>query len=169
MKIQVGGLSEGIHEYEFEVAPEELNLGESFSGSVLVKASLDKSVHQIALQAAISSTGHFACDRCVREFDLPIKTSYRMFYVMEGSEEGAIDPTEMQVIPHGVSTINLSDDVRQTVVIGIPLKLLCTPDCRGLCPECGRDRNAQQCSCSSTIVDSRWEGLEQLRRNETRD
>ncbi len=167
MRIQVGGLSEGIHEYEFEVSSQELDLGESFSGSVFVKASLDKSVHQIALQAAISSTGHFACDRCVREFDLPVKTSYRMFYVMEGGDEGAIDPTEMQVIPHGVSFIDLSDDVRQTVTIGIPLKLLCAPDCKGLCPECGKDRNTEHCSCSTAIDDSRWGGLERLRQNET--
>ena len=166
MKIQVGGLSEGIHNYEFDVPADELDLGENFPRNVLVKASVDKSVHQIALKAEISSTGHFACDRCVREFDLPIRTSYRMFYVMEGSEDPGIDPTEIQVIPPGVSTINLSEDVRQTVIIGIPLKLLCTPDCKGLCPECGKDRNIQQCSCASTVVDSRWEGLGKLRQYE---
>lgn len=44
-------------------------------------------------------------------------------------------------------TLDLSDEVRQTIVLAMPLRAICKPDCRGLCPKCRMNLNMKSCSC----------------------
>ena len=165
MKIQVGGMSEGAHEYLFESAPAEISLGENFSAPVEVAASLEKSATQFFLKAHIRAQGVFVCDRCLAEFTLSLTPQYQMLYVLEGTGADNLDPAEIQVIPHGFTIIDLTEDVRQTIILSVPLKLLCREDCKGLCPVCGADRNTRSCTCTTTIIDERWEKLLPDKRN----
>ena len=50
--------------------------------------------------------------------------------------------------------VNLSDIVREQVLLAVPMKVICQPDCRGLCPVCGANRNVRQCDCSLQHEDS---------------
>jgi uncharacterized protein len=163
MKIQIGSLSEGIHTYQFDEKASELGLGEEFTGDIHVEATLDKTPNQIALRGDIRATGRFHCDRCATAFDKGLSATYRMFYVWDGMElDDRLDPSEIQVIPHGLSIIDVADDVRQTMVLAVPLKLLCRDNCRGLCPICGTDLNSGTCQCDDRSVDSRWDALRKL-------
>jgi uncharacterized protein len=163
MKIQIGGLSEGIHAYQFDEKASELGLDEEFSGDIHVDVTLDKSGSQIALKGSVRTTGRFSCDRCAAPLGKDLAATYRMFYVWDGMDaDDSLDPSEVQVIPHGLSIIDIADDVRQTVILSVPLKLLCKENCRGLCPSCGIDLNTGSCSCSETESDSRWDALRAL-------
>jgi uncharacterized protein len=159
MKIQVGGLSEGAHEYRFRADAGDIALGEGFSGEVTVEAALQKTGHQLMLKTRISAQGSFICDRCTAPFTLRLTPEYRMVYVSNETDAESLDPSEVQVIPIGLSIIDLTDDVRQTVLLSVPLKLLCRQDCKGLCPDCGIDLNTGTCDCTSESADSRWEDL----------
>jgi uncharacterized protein len=159
MKIQVGGLSEGTHEYRFRTDARDITLGDEFSGEVTVEVTLQKTGRQLALKARLAAQGTFICDRCTGTFTQRLTPEYRMFYVTEVMEAGNLDPSEIQVIPTGLPIIDLTDDVRQTVLLSVPLKLLCRQDCRGLCPDCGIDLNTGTCTCTSGTEDSRWESL----------
>jgi uncharacterized protein len=163
MKIQIGGLSEGVHHYRFEVPAGEIDLNSHFGGEVRVEADVEKSGDQLVLRALVRAEGRFECDRCAGEFDFPVSTSYRMYYVHEGASFQGIDPAELQVIPEGSGSIDIADDVRQTVLLAVPLKLLCGEDCRGLCPGCGKNLNEETCSCVSGQGDARWEKLSSLK------
>ncbi len=165
MKIQIGGLSEGIHRYSFTEPASTLELGEDFSGSVVVETTLDKGPSQILLTSEIRATGQFVCDRCLSPFSADLAPGYAMVYVSEGTDTSHLDPTEVQVIPAGFHVIDISDDVRQTLLLSIPLKLLCKEACRGLCTECGTNLNNETCSCSHAEVDPRWEALKDFPRN----
>lgn len=169
MKIQVGGLSEGAHHYKFEVPATDLALGEHFSKSVIVTVTLEKTGAQLALEARIHTSGSFECDRCLSHFETPLSPVYRMYFVPEGNGSLHLDPAEVQVIPPGVSFIDLAEDVRQTTILSVPLKLLCSEKCVGLCPRCGRNLNSEPCTCSDKLTDSRWEKLQQLRTNDLQD
>jgi uncharacterized protein len=96
---------------------------------------------------------------------MPLSASYSVVYVMEGSESEGLEPSDMQVVPHDLAVIDLSDDVRQTVLLAVPLKLLCREDCRGLCPHCGRNLNTGLCDCVDHLPDGRWDKLRLLREN----
>jgi uncharacterized protein len=159
MKIQVGGLSEGTHEYRFRTDAGDIELGERFSGEVTVEAALQKTGHQLALKARLAARGSFICDRCTAPFTLRLTPEYRMVYVSHETDVESLDPSEVQVIPIGLPIIDLTDDVRQTILLSVPLKLLCRQDCKGLCPDCGIDLNTGTCDCTSESADSRWDNL----------
>ena len=57
---------------------------------------------------------------------------------------------------------DLSDIVRQAIILAVGMKPLCSEDCRGLCPDCGVNLNKQSCRCASEKIDPRWEGLKKL-------
>jgi uncharacterized protein len=163
MKIQITGLSEGVHEFRFSQTASALDLGERFHGDVAVEARLEKTGTQLSLRAAVSVEAMFICDRCTAEFRTKLTPSYRMYYVWDETEAGQIDPAEVHLLPQGESILDLSDDVRQTILLAVPLKLLCREECRGLCPHCGTDLNVGTCSCFPVTEDSRWDTLRQLR------
>jgi len=169
MKIQLGSLSDGHHEYLLETKPTEVGLGEGFGGEILVNAVLDKTGNQIYLKANVRTHGSFKCDRCAIPFEAPVSSEFQACYITEGEEVVNVDPEELQMVPPSFSVIDITDDIRQTILLAIPLKLLCSDTCRGLCPRCGLNFNTGSCECSDTIVDSRWEKLREIQQNNLQD
>ena len=69
-----------------------------------------------------------------------------------------------------LSTVYVEDDIldlsqwaRDEVALALPEQILCRPDCAGLCPTCGIDRNSQTCDCAPPSVDPRWSALDALK------
>ncbi|MEK9137509.1 MAG: DUF177 domain-containing protein [Bacteroidota bacterium] len=164
MRIQVGGLSDGVYQFTLSADASVLGLDGNFDDQVIVKATIEKNGTQTFLSAAISVQGRFECDRCLTPFQSPLTSSYRMYYVTEEGADSHIDPAELQVVPPGSSVIDLTEDVRQTVMLSVPLKLLCSESCKGLCPYCGTNLNSGTCNCEEGEIDSRWEQLMQLKK-----
>lgn len=163
MKIQIGGMSEGTHEYRFHSTAADIGLREGFAGPVEVQAVVVKTGTQVAVNASVEATGAFVCDRCTAPFTLSLRPSFRMYYVMDATGMETLDPSEVQVVPAGIPMIDLTDDVRQTILLSVPLKLLCREDCKGLCPQCGADLNLERCRCRAEETDTRWERLRGFR------
>jgi uncharacterized protein len=169
MKIQVGGLSDGVHQYSFQVESTDLGLNGSFTEDVIIDTTLDKTGNQLLLKATIRAAGTFECDRCILQFKRMLESSYQMYYVTEGAEHGQVDPSEIQIIPAGLNVIDIAEDVRQTILLSVPLKLLCSDSCEGLCPHCGANLNTERCTCTETVTDSRWEKLSTLQKKNLKD
>jgi uncharacterized protein len=167
MKIQVLGLSEGLHDFEFDVPSADLGLSEEFSGSVKVLASLDKTPTEILLTARLSANVNFECDRCTTPFQASLEPRYGMVYMWEGEDTSFLDPSEVQVISAGLSVIDISDDVRQTLQLALPFKRVCRELCKGLCSHCGKNLNDGPCGCQESTDDSRWEKLKELKISRT--
>jgi uncharacterized protein len=58
--------------------------------------------------------------------------------------------------------IALDEEVRQLILLDVPLKHLCREDCRGICPGCGVDLNAAECTCTKAEIDPRWAKLSEV-------
>jgi DUF177 domain-containing protein len=163
IRIRISGLSVGLHEYHFSVKPETLELDGSFQKAVEVDAQLDKTVRQLYLKTVIQTSGSFQCDRCLEDFEEPIKTGYNMFYVYDEVDTDRYDPEEVHVISGDTVSISLGEDIRQMILLSVPLKLLCQDDCKGLCPHCGTNLNRQTCDCKEeSESDPRWHELKRL-------
>jgi uncharacterized protein len=169
MRIQVGGLSDGVHEYHFETEPTGIGLKDGFVGRILVDATLDKSGNQLFLKAAVRSQASFRCDRCTSPFESPLSAEFRTCYTTEETGSPHVDPDELQVVPPGFSVIDVGEDVRQSILLAVPLKLLCAETCRGLCPRCGKNLNTGSCECTETMIDSRWEKLREIQQQKLQD
>ncbi len=58
--------------------------------------------------------------------------------------------------------LDLSEVIRQGLWLATPMDLLCRPDCAGLCPNCGGNRNLGECQCDQEAIDPRWAALQEL-------
>jgi uncharacterized protein len=162
MRIQVGSLSNGIHTYHFQAASDDLGLPENFSRQVKVDVTLDKQGSQMFLRAMVSTEASFLCDRCLSEFSGPLAQEYHMYYLSDPEEADRFDEAEVQLLSPALNAIDIGEDVRQTLLLGVPLKLLCSESCRGLCPTCGVNRNLASCDCEERLPDPRWDALRKL-------
>ncbi len=163
MKINISKLSDGEHNYTFITKSSELEIDEKrFNKPVYIEVTLEKSRRQIFLEANIYTVGRFQCDRCVEDFDLVLENSYRMYYVYSEEESKKYEPDEVMVITPETNEIDISDDVRQMVLLSVPMKLLCYEECLGLCPRCGKNLNFEVCTCKVEEIDPRWAPLLKL-------
>ena len=84
--------------------------------------------------------------------------------------ERSITAQETEIGYYLRDSLSLEDVLREQVLLSLPVKTLCKPDCKGLCPRCGADRNSQPCNCDAGPSDPRWEALAGLRsRIESKD
>ncbi len=58
--------------------------------------------------------------------------------------------------------VGLADVVREQLLLWLPARSLCSPDCKGICSVCGKDRNEANCECSESFADPRWDALRHL-------
>jgi uncharacterized protein len=63
--------------------------------------------------------------------------------------------------------LDLSEVIRQGLWLAVPMETLCQPDCAGLCPHCGGNRNLGECKCDEAPIDPRWTALQALLSNES--
>ncbi len=74
-------------------------------------------------------------------------------------EDGAEDIITLSLNEHEVS---FEQHIVENLIVNVPMQILCTEDCRGLCPQCGINRNRESCKCVAT-ADSRWDALRKLK------
>ena len=100
------------------------------------------------------------CGRCVQPAVIPLRLHIEEEYYPR------VDPVTGAHLPDPADPgafrideshhLDLSDAVRQAVVLAEPMQVLCREDCRGLCPQCGTDLNARACACEQPAADERW-------------
>lgn len=106
------------------------------------------------------------CSRCLDPFELPLasQVDVRLLPVaqFDAREEHEIDEADLASEFYRDDTIDLAALVREQAYLALPMKPLCRPDCRGLCPQCGTNLNQTTCDCKETWVDPRLAGLKAL-------
>jgi uncharacterized protein len=165
LKIRVSGLSAGTHEYSLRVPASDLQLDANFDTPVDVKVRLEKLARQIIVRGGIATRASFSCDRCLAGYRQQLAASYAIVYVEDDAEAGKFPPEDVRIMRNDATVIDLSEDVREMLLLSVPLKLLCRDECRGLCSSCGADLNAGECGCAKETAGSSivpWQGLEKL-------
>lgn len=66
------------------------------------------------------------------------------------------------LIHEGQAHVDITDDVREAVLLALPVNPRCRPDCRGLCPQCGANRNEKPCGCPAEAEPGPWSALNAL-------
>jgi uncharacterized protein len=165
LTINISRLSDGTHVYDFETEPKNLDLDARFVDRIFVHAALEKTGHQMLLKAELRTKSRFTCDRCLDEFENVLSTRYQVVYITEENGARSDSGEEVQYISPDANTIDLGEDVRQFLILAVPLKLLCKDDCQGLCAKCGANKNKVNCSCAENDADPRWEVLKKVSLN----
>ena len=142
---------EDFKEYEVLVPSEPLGLTyeeAEFIKPLSCKVGLFRQVGDtIYVTADVDTTLLVECRRCINPFEVDITTTLGLLFSL-GDEPSESDEDDERY--YDGETLDISEDVRRALVLEIPAWSLCSETCKGLCPECGTDLNAAECSCEMT-------------------
>ncbi len=113
-------------------------------------------------QARLVTVVKADCRRCLAPVDVPISQSLGLVFV---SEEEAAGDEDCYVVPRRAAALDLSEAIREELLLAVPQFVECRDDCRGLCPQCGADLNGGSCGCQP-VMDPRWAALTKLRKGD---
>ncbi|MEW5761788.1 MAG: DUF177 domain-containing protein [Bacillota bacterium] len=106
------------------------------------------------VEGTVTGNVTLTCSRCLKPFVYPLTASFKEKYRLAAGRVGIAEEEGGDVVVGGES-VDLTDKVRETILLALPMKALCDPACRGLCPECGTDLNERECHCRRETVDPR--------------
>ena len=125
---------------------------------VAAELTLESVVEGIYVTGSVGGSASFRCARCLKEFDRDFAIDMHEMVVREaGPEDDYTLEPDLTLDPEPI--------VRDAVVLEFPFSPLCRPDCLGLCPRCGGDRNLGECACDDPI-DPRWDALDAFREDD---
>jgi DUF177 domain-containing protein len=134
-----------------------------------VKVSLDVSrVGDDAFGVAgrVATSLGVVCSRCIEPFQVPVDTAFDLRYVPHehntGEGEQEVGEDDLATAYYREGMLDLIDLLREQFVLALPMKPLCEPACRGLCPLCGTNLNKTQCDCAPKWEDPRLGPLKSL-------
>ncbi len=93
------------------------------------------------------------------EFDL----LYRPASTIKREEEVAINEADTEIGYYQGEGLLLEDVLKEQILLAVPIRVLCSEDCQGLCPQCGQNRNVSPCNCAEKITDPRWAALAEIK------
>ncbi|MDI1472748.1 DUF177 domain-containing protein [Thermodesulfovibrio sp. 1176] len=129
---------------------------------------VDKRGVEVFIKGVVSGEVELQCSRCLKEYILPIKTLLEVTYhpVQHLNKEELIElkRDEMDVDFYREGLIDTEDIIRDQILLNIPMKPLCSEDCKGLCTICGTDLNYSECGCIVQEIDPRMAILQSLLR-----
>ncbi|OGO78407.1 MAG: hypothetical protein A2Y23_11085 [Clostridiales bacterium GWB2_37_7] len=115
---------------------------------------------KIEVDFETTATVELQCSRCIENYVADVHASSFHIFVKEGFQTD-----EDQQFYKG-DEIDLTDIVLNEITAELPMKPLCTTDCKGLCPECGTNNNQRSCGCKAEEIDSRLQVLQKLLEDE---
>ena len=138
----------------------DLRYGQSFPVSEPVEAtgSVRNTAGVLMMTGTIRTTLRGVCDRCAADFTSDVEFPIDVVLVTELSNE---ENEDEWVFPLEGDSADLEDIIRTVFVLNLDSKLLCKPDCKGLCCRCGKNLNHESCSCQKEL-DPRFAALKQL-------
>jgi uncharacterized protein len=160
LKLNVGFLlNEGpgySRENEFEI-PSALRVADDLTVDYLRgKIVMSRTSRGILVQGRLHTQLQNECTRCLDEVTLRLDVPIEELYVYPPEPDAAfvVDDSGM---------MNLAPLVREETLLALPKHILCRPDCAGLCPTCGTNRNEGSCDCEQDTIDPRFAVLRALR------
>ena len=164
MKINVHSLNDGVHIFEFDLDSSELDLEEQdFSiKEISLKCTVNKGEKNVYITSTARTQVNFVCDSCLVDFVDVLEDDFFIFYTTDKETVKYDEEQVIQLLKPG-DPIDLTNGLKENLLLAIPMKIVCSKDCKGLCLICGINLNEAKCNCKKIAVDPRWAGLEKLR------
>jgi uncharacterized protein len=153
---------------EMRALDPELSLTRPLTGVV----TLMRTSQGILVSCELSTAVIGACRRCLEPNELDVELSFEEeFHPIVHIGAVPFDDVPEEERDEALSidehhNLDLSEVLRQRLWLGGATESLCRPDCLGLCPRCGGNRNFDECQCEEVTVDPRWAALESLLHDE---
>ncbi|HEY6000063.1 MAG TPA: DUF177 domain-containing protein [bacterium] len=161
---------EGI-ELEFEVddpAKAGIALDVPLAGPIHARFDVQRLGGEIGVAGSVRAVVRLECSRCLTPFDFPVDADVEVTFVPpgavapDGEHQHELSADELEVEPLVQGGADLRGVIAEQIHLALPLKPLCSEDCRGVCPRCGKDVAGGPCGCAPPPGDPRWEALKKL-------
>ena len=134
-----------------------------------VDGTLSRSEDDIYLSGEIQTELSVTCSRCLEPFQFPVKCAVNAHYVPKSEPskehpEVELHASDIDIEYYDDDRVDISQSVYDQILLELPLVCLCKKDCKGLCPECGKNLNLGPCGCGEEPpIDPRLEILKSLK------
>ncbi len=128
---------------------------------------LERQGPDVLVTGRFAATARLQCSRCLEPLETRVAPEVDLHLLPAPSarqEEVELGADDLEVDFYQGDTLDVAGLLRSETDLALPMKPLCRPDCRGLCPACGANRNTTTCRCQAPAVDPRLAPLEALRR-----
>ena len=176
MRIELVNLERGRADFAHVYQPEELTSFDDRQGAIdervtlvepaTVNGTVRLAGREVFVNGHVKTRAAVECDRCLKQVELPVDTDFELEYVTgstyESSDTAELTEQEMSVSVFDGESIDVDEIVKEQVLLAVPTRTLCQPECKGICPECGIDKNTGDCACDTKEIDPRWAALKNL-------
>jgi uncharacterized protein len=169
MRIELENLEGSKGDFAHVYQPEELNPVDervSLTAPAAVNGKVRLSGNQVFVNGHVEARAQVECDRCLKPVELPVNADFTLEYISDSDYETAraveLTEAEMSVSVFDGEAIDVDEIVKEQILLAVPTRMLCREDCKGICPECGIDRNTGECNCVTNDIDPRWAALKDL-------
>lgn len=158
----------------FDAFPVHIELVDTFSkqnvemegidsiDKAMLELDIQKSGEEYFCQGQLNATVTQECARCLKSIKQILTGEVDFIASPAKVNDDDITDDEDHVYYDNELSADLWEIVRQTVILAVSMKPLCSDDCRGLCPHCGTNLNEKNCKCSVRTIDPRLEPLKKL-------
>jgi uncharacterized protein len=150
-KVDISGLLAGSR--QLMVVNDEVPI-EPFEGLVFpeqarIELELRQADRMLVVEGTVDARVHGQCGACLEDVDIQVHVDVdERFDPAHGRD---VDPFGESNVLTG-DRLDVADLAQQSVLSVLPMGLRCRPECRGLCPACGANRNTSECSCQSDRI-----------------
>jgi len=170
MKIRLDKIGAEPHQWQEEVSIPAANLDRtqllelspiSWTGQIWAASPGHR------LEAAYSYEQTVACDRCLTPLCEAVEGNVRLILATNApqptADEVELTAEDLEILYLDGEEFDPEKVLIEQLQLNVPMRSICQETCRGLCPDCGMNRNLEHCNCDEDRIDPRWEALRGLK------
>lgn len=126
-----------------------------------VQLDVQQATNDVVVRGRLEGEAEIACRRCLVPVRTPIDQEVTWLF-RDGVTPAEAEAEEVYALPAKGHELDLSNALREHLLLAVPEFVECQEACKGLCPHCGVNLNETTCSCETSQTDERWAALKQL-------
>jgi uncharacterized protein len=171
MRLELSHIRQPETEFQKVVQPAEIATGgEDYrvTAPVELRMTIYKDHDRFRLVGTVKTVLELQCSRCLEPYVMPVDREFDLRYLPHGAaepdddEETEVEDDDVAITFYRDEVIDLNDLLREQFYLALPMKPLHAEDCKGICPQCGTNRNVAPCDCNPQWEDPRLAGLKTL-------
>jgi uncharacterized protein len=167
VRIEVETLTEAGKPFEHTYRADEIALDDeqaSLASTVEIEGLAHRKGEEVRINGKIKGEAEVLCDRCLAATRLPFEVEFDASFIPRPlaaarGENVELLTEDLMLASYEDGAVDVDELVREQILLALPTRRLCREECKGLCPTCGADLNAAECSCEQGETDPRWSAL----------
>jgi uncharacterized protein len=137
-----------------------IELGAKYLRTLKVWGLVERSGNFYLANGRVTTGINLQCSRCLKNIYYPLSVEFKVNIANLRFKEELPQDEDVLLVEH--DEVELKPYIEELIFSEIPFVPLCSPECQGICPKCGINKNNAQCNCSQQNTDPRWDKLKDL-------